>query len=157
MTRTRRFFILFLSALPAAASAAAKVNFAGDWKMNPAKSEFGPNYPAPQRQTMKITHEDPKLKVNLDQAGERGEFSAEFNYTTDGKECSNQIMGNAVKSVLNWDGDALTFHTTATFNENNITLDDRWTLSEDGKTLTIKRHFKGGEREADQKIVLEKQ
>jgi hypothetical protein len=36
-------------------------------------------------------------------------------------------------------------------------MKDKWTLSPDGKALTINRHFASSMGELDQKIVLEKQ
>ena len=152
-----RILHLGMVALVAVAVLQAGPNFSGKWKLDIQKSEFGEGSPAPQKSTQDVTHADPKMKVALVQVSERGEFDAELNYTTDGKECTNEIMGTAVKTTVKWDGDALVFHTTGTFNDNQITLDDRWTMAADGKTLTVKRHFKGGERERDQKLIFEKQ
>jgi hypothetical protein len=36
-------------------------------------------------------------------------------------------------------------------------MQDKWTLSDDGKTLTIVRIFKSSMGEGEQKLVLEKQ
>jgi hypothetical protein len=45
----------------------------------------------------------------------------------------------------------------AQFNGADVTLNDRWSLSADGKTLTIQRHVTSPMGETDRKIVLEKQ
>ena len=145
-----------LMILLCAAAASAKSNFTGDWKMNPAKSEFGP-MPAPSSITQKITHNDPELKVTSTQVSERGEFTTELAYTTDGKECINKMRMGESKSTLKWDGDALVIDAKLDFQGNPVTLTDTWTLSPDGKTLTVKRHFSSQMGEGESTIVMEKQ
>jgi hypothetical protein len=144
--------ILALIALPAI----AKPNFTGDWKLNTAKSDFGP-MPPPSSMTEKITHDDPKLKVAISQSTDRGDFDFEVNYTTDGKECTNEFRGNEMKSTLKWEGDTLVVDTKGRFGDNDVTMQDKWKLSGDGKTLTVSRHFSSSMGEADQTLVLEKQ
>jgi hypothetical protein len=144
--------ILLLAALPAL----AKVNFSGDWKLNVSKSDFG-QMPAPSSMTQKVTHEDPKLKVAVKSSSERGDFEYEMNYTTDGQESTNEIRGNPMKSIVKWDGDVLVIESKGRFGDNEFTMRSRWTLSADGKTLTIENHFSSAMGEGDQKQVLEKQ
>ncbi len=136
--------------------ALAKPNFSGDWKVNVSKSEFGP-MPPPTSMTGKVTHEEPKLKLVAKQSGERGDFEYEMNYSTDGKETTNELRGNTMKSVAKWDGEELVINTKGTFGDNEITILDRMSLSTDGKTLTLKRHFSSAMGEADQTLILEKQ
>jgi hypothetical protein len=138
------------------AVAAAAPNFTGDWKLNNAKSDFG-QMPPPDSMTQKIAHEDPKLKVAIKQSSQRGEFEAESNYTTDGSESTNTIRDNPIKSIVKWDGDALMFDSKARFGENEITIKDKWTASEDGKVLTVERHFTSQMGEMKQKLIFEKQ
>ncbi len=140
----------------AAACATAAPNFSGTWKLNVAKSDYG-QMPPPNSMTQTITHEDPKLKVAVKQSREQGDFEWEANYTTDGKECTNEIMGNPMKSVVKWDGDALVIETKGAFGGNEVTMKSRWTLSEDGKTLTVAQKWSSSMGEMDMKMVLEKQ
>jgi len=81
----------------------------------------------------------------------------EVAYTTDGKESTNTVNGNEFKSTVKWDGDELTIDTKGSFNGNDFTARDRWTLSGDGKSLTVERHLSSEMGEADQKILFEKQ
>ena len=144
--------VLALAALPVL----AKPNFSGDWKLNVSKSSFG-QMPAPNSMTNTNTHEDPKLTSHTRQSGEQGDFEFESTYTTDGKECSNDMLGNPVKSILKWDGDTLLIDAKGKFGDNDFTMQDKWTLSSDGKTLTIVRVFKSSMGEGEQKLVFEKQ
>jgi hypothetical protein len=134
----------------------AKPNFSGTWKVNLEKSDFGP-MPAPDSQTQKIDHQDPNLKLNISESGQMGDMNFDLAYTTDGKECTNTVAGNEFKSTLTWDGDNLVIDTKGSFNGTDFTAKDRWTLSEDGKTLTVERHLASEMGEADQKILFEKQ
>jgi hypothetical protein len=143
--------------LAASASAQSKPNFSGDWKLNIAKSTFG-QMPAPTSLTEKITHTDPSLKVQRAQSGDFGDFNSDFSYTTDGKECQN-AMGDLFKmtSTVKWDGDILTFDNKMDFQGNAMTGTEKWSLSADGKTLTLQQHFNGPMGEGDAVRVLDKQ
>lgn len=155
-SQTLRLFSITLMAASLALLQAAKPDFSGSWKLNAGKSDFGA-LPAPDTRTDKITYADPQLKDTMTQSGQMGEATAELTYSTDGKETTNTIRGNEVKSTAKWDGDELAIDSKAQFNGTDITLKDRWALSADGKTLTISRHVGSSMGETDQKIVLEKQ
>jgi len=142
--------------LLAAYAASAAPNLTGEWKLNISKSDFG-QMPAPSSMTQKITHDDPKLTVAVKQAGDMGEFEFTANYSTDGKETTNTFASNDAKSTAKWDGDALLIETKGKFGDNDFTMKDKWTLSADGKVLTINRHFSSSFGEGDQTLVLEKQ
>jgi hypothetical protein len=124
--------------------------------LNAAKSDFG-QFPAPSSMTQKATHDDPSLKVATKMATDNGDFDFESTYSTDGKETSNSFGPNPMKSVAQWDGDTLTIQTKGQFGDSEVTISDKWTLSEDGKTVTIQRHFASARGELDQKLILEKQ
>ena len=60
-------------------------------------------------------------------------------------------------SVVIWDGDALANDTKLSFNGNEITIKSKWTLSEDGKTLTNAAHLVSPQGELDMTQVFQKQ
>jgi hypothetical protein len=155
---TKLFAIVIVTAAFAVlqAQAQAKPNLTGTWKMDVGKSDFGPA-PAPTSQTDKITHDDPSLKISISQTSQMGDLNYDVTYSTDGKETTNTIRGSDFKSIAKWDGDSIVIDSKGSFNGNDVTLKDRWTLSEDGKTLNVQRHVTSPMGEADQKIVFEKQ
>jgi hypothetical protein len=155
MFSSRQTLTLVLLACGVVASAFAKPNFGGEWQLNIAKSNFG-EMPAPKSRTDKITHADPDLKVAVSMSGSQGDFSFDLNYLTDGKETTAEFGGNPMKSIAKWDGDTLFIETRGSFGGNDFTMRDQWTLSADGKTLTIERHFASSQGEGTQKMVLEK-
>ncbi len=139
-----------------AVSALAGPNFSGSWKLNTAKSDFG-MMPPPSSMTQTIKHEDPNLEVASKQVRDEGEFEATSKYTTDGKESTNEMRGMQMKSTAKWDGDALVMNTKGKFGDNDVTIDSKWTLSADGKTLTVSQHFASSMGEMDMKLVFDKQ
>lgn len=153
---TRVFASLLLTVAFGLLQAQAKPDLSGNWKVNVGKSDFGP-MPPPDTQSEKITHQDPDLKIAVASTGQMGDVNYDLHYTTDGKESTNTIMGNEMKGTCKWDGDALVIDSTGNFNGTDFTAKDRWTLSEDGKTLTQDRHISFAGGEGDMKIVLEKQ
>ncbi|HUO28893.1 MAG TPA: hypothetical protein VMU80_06740 [Bryobacteraceae bacterium] len=137
--------------------AQAKSDFSGTWKLDVSKSDLGP-MPAPDSEIHKITHNDPDLKMNVAMTGgPQGDMNYDVSYTTDGKECVNKLGDNEFKSTLKWEGDDLTINTKGSFNGSDFTAQDRWTLSNDGKTMNVSRHFSSSMGDADMKLVFEKQ
>jgi len=131
------------------AAAAASLAFAGDnpdfsgsWKMDADKSDFGA-MPPPTSMTRKIDHKDPALSVDEARSGANGDMTMTFKYSTDGKETTNSLMGNDVKSTAAWDGKTLVITTNANFGGTDIKLIDKWSLSDDGKMLTDKMNITG--------------
>jgi len=139
-----------------ALSTLARPNFTGHWKLNVSKSDFG-QMPAPDSMTQTVTHADPNLTVAIKQSSEGGEIEVESKYTTDGKECVNQVGSAEVRSTLKYEGETLVIVSKGQFGDTAFTMTDKWTVSEDGKVLTIMRHFETGMWEDNQKLVLEKQ
>ncbi|MBI4908289.1 MAG: hypothetical protein HY820_31980 [Acidobacteria bacterium] len=157
---TRKNLLLALAAVTAVAltatPAAAKPDFSGSWKLVADKSDFGP-MPVPDKMEYAIEHKDPEVKAKVTQANQQGEATVEQTYSTDGKETTNTLRGNPVKSTTKWDGDKMVINSKIDFQGNEITLSDAWVLAEDGKTVTITRKINSPMGELEQKIVLAKQ
>src|SRR5271163_2047253 len=105
--------VLIIAALASIALAADKPNFSGDWKLNAAKSDFGP-IPAPASYTRKVKHAEPSITIEDKQTGSAlGDQQDTRTYSTDGKEISYQANGADVKGAMTWDGDALQINSKA--------------------------------------------
>ena len=154
---TGKTFSLFaLGVLLSVSAAQAKTSFTGTWKLNVEKSDFGP-LPPPTSLVDKIDQSESALKINRAQSGQNGGSASDLGYTLDGQESTNTMRGNPAKSTAKWDGDALLIETKLKFQDNDVQINDRWTLGEDGKTILIARHLKFAQGEADQKLVMVKQ
>ena len=156
MMAARRVVAAGVMALLGTAMAVAKPNFSGWWTLNVSRSEFG-TVPKPTSHVEQVTHNEPSLKVRTTQVGEMGEFTTDYSYTTDGTECLNKFRGIDRRSTARWDGDSLVIESRMDIEGNPLTVTERWTLSQDGKILSIHRHIKGPEGETDVKTILEKE
>lgn len=148
-----------LFAIAAAASiaiAADKPDFSGTWKMDADKSTFGP-LPPPTSITSKIDHKDPDLSVVTSQSGPQGDQTSTFKYSTDGKETTNSMMGNDMKSKAVWEGKTLVVNSSLDAGGAQIKLISKYSLSDDGKTLTQALSISSPGGDFDMNIVLAKQ
>jgi hypothetical protein len=152
----RLFSLTLLTLAVGLVQAHAKTDFSGTWKANTGKSDFGP-MPPPDSIVEKIVHADPSLKVNIAQTGGQGDMTYDQVFTTDGKECVNHMADNEFKSTLKWEGDDLVADTKGSFDGNDFTAKEHWTLSDGGKTMTVQRHISTAMGEFDMKLVFEKQ
>jgi hypothetical protein len=145
-----------IALLPALCAAAAdKPNFSGEWTLNAAKSDFGP-MPAPDKMIRKIVHKDPDLTITTTTATQAGERTNNSAYKTDGTESVNKSGQGESKSIVRWDGMNLIFNTRREIQGMSIEQNERWSLSEDGKTLSVDGNLKGPQGEVALKLVLDK-
>ncbi len=131
---------------------AAGRDFSGVWKLNGAKSDYG-KFPAPLSVTRKITYNDPKLVLSTTQTGPQGDVTNSLTYTTDGKESVN---GDS-KGSAQWIGDKLMIESSREFQGVTLKQKEIWTLSADGKTLTVDSHVSIPNGEFDVKQAFDKQ
>jgi hypothetical protein len=138
------------------AMAADKPDFSGNWKMDVDKSAFGP-MPAPTSMTRQIDHKDPVLSVVTSSTGPQGDQNVTFKYSTDGKETTNSMMGNDVKSKAAWEGKTLVISSLLSVGGADVKLTQKWALSDDGKTLTDVTSISAPQGEFELTYVLIKQ
>ena len=99
-----------------------------------------------------IHHKDPALSMSTYQKGAQGEVTTELKYSTDGKPSINgESRGTAI-----WQGDTLVIESSREAQGAKLSQKDQWTLSPDGKTLTISTHVSLPSGEFDVKQVFEK-
>lgn len=137
-----------------AAQSQAATNFSGEWKLNLAKSDYGPiQQYAPEFMIRTIKHDDPALQISTHQKGAQGEVTTELKYTTDGKPAENK----GSKGTAKWDGDKLVVDSVRDFNGSELKNHDVWILSADGKTMTVNSHLIVPQGEFDLVYVFDKQ
>jgi len=148
--------LVALCALVLASAAAATANLSGTWKTDMAKSDFGA-MPAPQSNVSNIDHADPKLVIATTSVGNSGERTFTLTFSTDGAETTNEVGSVQIKSKARWEGNDLLIDSKATTDQGEFTVKDRWSLAEDGKTLTLVRQWSGPMGEAKQTLIHQKQ
>jgi hypothetical protein len=150
--------VLIIAALTSMALAADKPNLSGEWKLNAAKSNFGP-IPAPATYIRKVTHAEPSITIEDTQTGSAlGDQHDTRTYTTDGKEISYQANGADVKSGATWDGVALQINSKVSIQDMELVVKDKITLGDDGKTMTDSVHIAVPQQgDLELTLVFEKQ
>ena len=124
----------------AAASATAAPNFSGEWKLDLSRSQYGA-VPAPLAVTRKITEQGASLSWSTYQKSAQREATTELKYTTDGKECINKVTNGEAKGAAKWQGDTLVIESSQQVQGAELKSRETWTLSADGKTLTVLTHL----------------
>jgi hypothetical protein len=122
--------LFVISAAANMAVAADKPDFSGHWKLDVEKSTFGP-IPAPASMVRTVEKKGSDLSVEQTLTGP--DLYLSFQYSLDGKETANNLMGTDFKSKTNWEGAALIIHNTVEAGGGST---NKWTLSADGKTFT---------------------
>ena len=145
--------ILTLAGIPSRAQ--AKPDFAGEWTLNLTKSHFG-QVQAPSGLVRTITQQGSRFKVVTIQPGASGNVTTEVTYTIDGKDNVHKLNGETVRAAARWEGEALIIESRRRIQGAEAIQRDRWTLSLDGKTLTINSHLTVFPREYDITYVLDK-
>ncbi|MGD0578064.1 MAG: hypothetical protein ABSC08_03960 [Bryobacteraceae bacterium] len=156
MTR-RVFAVLFVCLLMCslAALAADKPDFSGNWKLNVEKSDFGP-MPKPEKADYVIAHKDPELNVKQTAVTPMGEMSSDVKILTDGTEFTNTIRGQEVKGTAKWDGKTLVVTQKLEIQGNPITFVQKWTLSDDGKSIAQEVTITTPQGDVSTKAILDK-
>ncbi|MGQ0703296.1 MAG: hypothetical protein ACT4PM_09225, partial [Gemmatimonadales bacterium] len=144
------------------ATAQAKPNFSGTWKMNMEKSDpmgggggGGGGGMGGMMAPITLTQTATELVVERTV----GDQVRKETYYLDGRESTNPgFRGGESKSKARWEGNALVIETTSMMGENQITTKTVRTLSADGKTMTVEstRPGQGGEM-TTRKTVYDKQ
>lgn len=151
----RRALVVAVIGAIAATVASAAPNFSGSWKLNTGKSEFGP-MPAPDKMDRVIKHADPALNIKTTQSGAQGEITSELNYTTDGKEVVNKMRNADVKGTAAWDGATLVIKYAREFQGGELKIVERWSMSEDGKALTVNAAVSAPQGEVEIKYAFDR-
>ena len=131
-------------------------NFSGEWHMDSTKSDFG-QFSMPSVLIRAITQKDPDLSIETTQRGASGEQKSNVYYRTDGVDTVNHLSTGVGTSHAFWDGNTLVIGTKMKGkNDVEIEMEERWTLSADGKTLTTTSHIGTSRGSTDLKLVCEK-
>jgi len=135
--------------------AADKPDFSGNWKLNVDKSDFGP-MPKPEKADYTIIHKDPEMNVKSVAVGSMGEMTNEVKILTDGTEFTNTVRGQEVKGTAKWEGKTLVVTQKLEIQGTAITFIQKWTLSDDGKSIVQEVNISTPQGEVAQKAILDK-
>src|SRR5262249_26549505 len=97
-----------------------------------------------------------ELSVSTRQQASQGTATTEVKYTTDGKPAVNKITSGESHGSAHWDGNSLVIDSSVEAQGAQLKSRETWTLSADGKTLTIATHLTLPNGEFDVKQVFDK-
>jgi hypothetical protein len=138
MKRTARFTLLFLlaSGVFFGQQKPAKPDFSGSWAISGPSDSQGGGTDTP---FMRVEHQEPQLKVTFSEAPKSGQQDV-WSLTTNGIESTNRINGKETKSRTFWQGNSLVTEWVTEANGKPVHHRQTWTLSKDGKRLTLAMH-----------------
>ena|SRR5436305_14458217 len=121
------------------------------------KSDFG-TFKMPDIVVRVIDQHDPTMNVHTVQTSGTNTVTNDVVYMTDGSPSTNVINGRDATSKTFWDGAVLNVRTTMKNAKNqDVLMEERYELSEDGSTLTTTSHITTEKGEANLKLVAEKE
>jgi hypothetical protein len=145
--------VIGIAALSGGWAASDTPDLSGTWKLNVMKSDFS-RVGGLNEKSLRINHQEPKLRVAVVFSDFFGEHSESYNFTTDGKKSSNSMSGYSSEMTSIWSGGQLIVDVARA---QDIAYKERWSLSSDRKTLTIKRHTILPRGEIKEEFVFDKQ
>jgi hypothetical protein len=139
-------------------------NFSGDWKLNESKSDLGAMAQFATR-AIKADQKDNAITISRTAPGfDGGDATTSETLGFDGKEIESTVFGNSKrKASAKWsdDGNTLTVNYVLNLDFNGQTFDVKgnevWTLSSDGKTLTVQTNASSPQGDLTAKAVYDKQ
>ena len=146
-----------LLTLAAAAQTKPTPNFSGYWKLDQEKSDFG-GAPGPESAGYVIRHIGAKLAFDYTQES----HTSRVEITTDGQEHMTDSNEEAeVWTRAFWDGQVLVFEARQkarpAHSPSGIKWTSHWTLSPDGRTLSIDRRITAPQGELHQVLVFDRE
>jgi hypothetical protein len=163
---TKRVFSLLLAPafLFAFTSKIDKANYSGEWKLNASKSELG-QFEQFAVRSIKAEQKDESIAITRIQPSFNGDdMTSTETLTFDGKEVESTIFENSKrKATAKWadDGKSLTISYTLLLDFNGQSMEikgtDLWTVSDDGKTLTVLTKSTSAQGDFSWKAVYDKQ
>jgi hypothetical protein len=143
----------------------AATDFSGNWKLNEGKSELGQFGTRGSASKIEIKQTGNDVSITRHSTGFDGnEQTTTENLTADGKEVTSTVFGTAQrKATMKWADDQKSFSvTTSTSMERggqSFSFDGKevWSLSADGKTLTLQNTVTTPQGEFSTKAVYDKQ
>jgi hypothetical protein len=145
--------------------AQGKTDFSGTWKLNVGKSDFGP-VPGPSAQTDVIEQNGQTIKIAVTAETDMGKLQYTQTLTTDGREVTiapdspaahpnPEVTLQSVSAA--WNGATLEVGQKLTYGSDPVTGKSHYTLSADGKVLTISSDYQSAMGEAQRTFIFEKQ
>ncbi len=131
-------------------------NFSGVWKLAPEESDFA-GLTAPRGRTATVKQQDASITEEVKDQHADSSDTVTLHFSVGGDASVNKILGKPMKSTARWDGQDLVISNVPQTAGDGAAFDDRWTLSLDANTLTVRTHFEDQGIAHDQMLVFHKE
>jgi hypothetical protein len=149
---------LVVAPVVARAQTATHPDYSGTYVLDPAQSE---GQMVPQKMTLKITQTPAGLTLDRTQTSQMGETTSQMKYTLDGSASKNTLDMRGtpvdVSTVVTWEGASPVLTSSMKVGDNDAQSVEKWSLSPDGKKLSLDRKINAAGQEFTNKLVLVKQ
>jgi hypothetical protein len=136
----------------------AMPNLSGMYRLDVKRSDLGGmGLQQGLAMTRRVVHREPLLQLTTMLKSPLGLFEAVLNFHTSGRATTNQFRGRKVQSKAKWEGNSLKMISRMTYAGKELELQEDWTLSADGRTLTANVRAVMPDVESDQKMVFVRQ
>jgi hypothetical protein len=144
--------------------AQGKPDFSGTWMLDVNKSDFGP-VPGPNSQTDVIDQKGNTIVIKVAAVTDEGKQEFTIQYVADGKEVTVSPDAPGAHPAPNvtmqsvsaaWDGPVLAVNQKLLYGDEPVTGVSRFSLSADGKVLTVDSDYETQEGGATRSFVYEK-
>ena len=141
-----------------------RVNLTGTWNLNESKSDLG-NFARFTTRKIKVEQKDETITISKTSPSRGGEdVTTTETLSYDGKESESTVFGSSKKkSTAKWSDDGTSFIVTYTValerngETSNITGTETWTLTSDGKSLSLQTVSTSTQGERTTKAVYDKE
>lgn len=151
-----------LAAAPAAVQAQAQshhANFTGTWVLEAGRSDSSPLVPTGVKYV--ITDSAGRITLGREMTTGQGTATGALTFTTDGKPTTATLPSSAgpVEAITTskWAGDTLVVKSAFAIAGTDVVQTDAWTLSPDGRSITVARSVVAGGQPLGAKLVLVRQ
>lgn len=145
--------LIIVSLLSLTPALAADPDFTGTWQLSRQRSDLRP-LPAAPWERLTVTQDGQTVRC---ESTSEGGAPVAWRFTLDGKETRSAAGVMERRAAAKWEGAALLVNTVVMRRDGQHTEADRWKLSRDGSTLTIRRQCAGRYGEVEALLVYERQ
>lgn len=150
-----RMFVagLAIASATLAATAQARPDLNGIWKMNPTQTRFGNPDATPKEVILKLDLQGQTLHETLTVVNAGGKSTVSLKYALDGGVSTNNVDGEEIRSTASWSGDELVL----AWSDKGGTFTRRFAFSDKGRKITVNAHDTNPDGQTDDQLVFEKQ
>jgi hypothetical protein len=149
--------LMLFSLLPLAAEIPEKPDFSGVWKADLEASDFS-SYPTPVAFTRTVSQSPLHLTIDVESIDQQNRTrGGELRFSLDGEESESMLTDATVKGFALRVGTRMFVRTDRVSDGVRMLIHEIWSLSEDGKTLTIEASITTSMGDEDVYVVMRKQ